>query len=102
MSKESSTAQPTRLSIAITGSGGSGAVISGSILLAAVDRAGFYGLMTRSAGPQIRGGESAAMVRFGPSPVTCLDDRFDILVAAWSSPTPPKVPCPRRSWPPAP
>ncbi len=80
MSKESSTAQPTRLSIAITGSGGSGAVISGSILLAAVDRAGFYGLMTRSAGPQIRGGESAAMVRFGPSPVTCLDDRFDILV----------------------
>ncbi len=80
MFKESSTAQPARLSIAITGSGGSGAVISGSILLAAVDRAGFYGLMTRSAGPQIRGGESAAMVRFGPSPVTCLDDRFDILV----------------------
>lgn len=81
MLQESSTGQPPRLSIAITGSGGSGAVTTGSILLAAVARAGFYGLMTRSAGPQIRGGESAAMVRFGPSPVNTMDDRFDILVA---------------------
>ena len=81
MLQESHTGQPPRLSIAITGSGGSGAVTTGSILLAAVARAGFYGLMTRSAGPQIRGGESAAMVRFGPTPVNAMDDRFDILVA---------------------
>lgn len=81
MPKDSPTGQPPRLSIAITGSGGSGAVTTGSILLAAVARAGFYGLMTRSAGPQIRGGESAAMVRFGPDPVNSMDDRFDILVA---------------------
>jgi len=82
MSMETSTpGQAQRLSIAITGSGGSGAVTTGSILLAAVARAGYYGLMTRSAGPQIRGGESAAMVRFGPGPVNGMDDRFDILVA---------------------
>ncbi len=81
MPQESLTGQPSRLSIAITGSGGSGAVTTGSILLAAVARAGYYGLMTRSAGPQIRGGESAAMVRFGPGPVNGMDDRFDILVA---------------------
>ncbi len=81
MPKDSYTGQPPRLSIAITGSGGSGAVTTGSIMLAAVARAGFYGLMTRSAGPQIRGGESAAMVRFGPGPVNSMDDRFDILVA---------------------
>ncbi len=81
MPKDSPTGQPPRLSIAITGSGGSGAVTTGSILLAAVARAGFFGLMTRSAGPQIRGGESAAMVRFGPDPVNSMDDRFDILVA---------------------
>ena len=66
--------------IAITGSGGSGAVTTGLILLAAVARAGLYGLLTRSAGPQIRGGESAAMVRFGGRPVECMGDRFDILV----------------------
>jgi 2-oxoglutarate ferredoxin oxidoreductase subunit alpha len=81
MPQESLTGQRSRLSIAITGSGGSGAVTTGSILLAAIARAGYYGLMTRSAGPQIRGGESAAMVRFGPDPVNCMDDRFDILVA---------------------
>ena len=81
MPQESLSGQPSRLSIAITGSGGSGAVTTGSILLAAVARAGYYGLMTRSAGPQIRGGESAAMVRFGPGPVNGMDDRFDILVA---------------------
>ena len=66
--------------VAITGSGGSGAVTAGLILLAAVAKAGHYGLLARSAGPQIRGGESAAMVRFGPRPVACMGDRFDLLV----------------------
>ena len=55
--------------IAMTGSGGSGAVTAGQIMLSAVAKAGFYGLMTRSAGPQIRGGESAAMLRYGAQPV---------------------------------
>jgi 2-oxoglutarate ferredoxin oxidoreductase subunit alpha len=49
-------------------------------MLAAVARAGFYGLMTRSAGPQIRGGESAAMLRYADRPVACMGDVFDILV----------------------
>jgi 2-oxoglutarate/2-oxoacid ferredoxin oxidoreductase subunit alpha len=66
--------------IAITGSGGSGAVTAGQILLAAVASAGYYGLMTRSAGPQIRGGESAAMLRYAAQPVACMGDVFDILV----------------------
>ncbi len=69
------------LAVAITGSGGSGAVTTGLILLSAVARAGYYGLLTRSAGPQIRGGESAAMVRFAPGEVTCMGDRFDVFVA---------------------
>jgi 2-oxoglutarate/2-oxoacid ferredoxin oxidoreductase subunit alpha len=37
--------------------------------------------MTRSTGPQIRGGEAAAMVRLGVEPVHCQDDRVDLLVA---------------------
>ena len=67
-------------SVAITGSGGSGAVTTGRILLEAAAQCGFQGLMTRSAGPQIRGGESAAMVRFSPAPVECMGDEYDLLV----------------------
>jgi 2-oxoglutarate ferredoxin oxidoreductase subunit alpha len=67
-------------SVAITGSGGSGAVTAGRIVLEAAARCGYQGLMTRSAGPQIRGGESAAMVRFGPNPVECMGDHYDLLV----------------------
>lgn len=67
-------------SVAITGSGGSGAVTAGLILLDTIARAGYYGLMTRSAGPQIRGGESAAMIRFANTPVHCMGDHFDLLL----------------------
>ncbi len=69
------------ISIAITGSGGSGAVTTGLILLQAMAKAGYYGYLSRSSGPQIRGGESAVMMRFAGQPVHCLDDRFDLLLA---------------------
>ncbi|MEJ2452921.1 MAG: 2-oxoacid:acceptor oxidoreductase subunit alpha [Candidatus Thiodiazotropha sp.] len=67
-------------SVAVTGSGGSGAVTTGRILLEAAAECGFQGLMTRSAGPQIRGGESAAMIRFSADPVECMGDEYDLLV----------------------
>jgi 2-oxoglutarate ferredoxin oxidoreductase subunit alpha len=67
-------------SVAITGSGGSGVVTAGRIVLEAAARCGYQGLMTRSAGPQIRGGESAAMVRFSPNPVECMGNHYDLLV----------------------
>lgn len=68
------------ISVAITGSGGSGAVTAGLILLDAAARAGLYGLMMRSYGPQIRGGESASLLRFSPRPVACSSDQFDLLI----------------------
>jgi len=80
MSSDLSTRRAHGLAVAITGSGGSGAVTTGLILLSAIARAGYYGLMSRSAGPQIRGGESAAMIRFAPHRVRCMGDRFDLLV----------------------
>ena len=53
--------RPTRsLSIALVGKGGSGVITAGDILLAAAAKAGYYGIMTRAVGPQIRGGEAAA------------------------------------------
>ena len=72
--------QSDDFSVAITGSGGSGAVTAGQILLRAAGEVGLYGLMMRSAGPQIRGGESAALLRFARAPVACMGDRFDVLL----------------------
>lgn len=69
------------LSIALTGSGGAGVMTAGQMLLDAAASCGFYGLMTRSTGPQIRGGEAAAMVRLSSKPVQSPGDRFDILLA---------------------
>ncbi|MCL4767192.1 MAG: 2-oxoacid:acceptor oxidoreductase subunit alpha [Hyphomicrobiaceae bacterium] len=67
--------------VAIVGSGGAGALTAGSILLEAAGKAGWYGLMTRSVGPQIRGGEAAAFVRLSTHPVECIADRCDAVIA---------------------
>ncbi|HEY5717529.1 MAG TPA: 2-oxoacid:acceptor oxidoreductase subunit alpha [Motiliproteus sp.] len=68
------------ISITLTGSGGSGVMTAGNLLLEAAGRAGWFGLMTRSAGPQIRGGEAAAMLRLSTQPVLSHKDRYDILL----------------------
>ena len=67
------------VSIAITGAGGAGVMTAGQMLLDAAAKAGLYGLMTRSSGPQIRGGEAAAYIRLSSEPVDCPDDFFDVL-----------------------
>ena len=69
------------VSIALAGSGGSGVMTAGTMLLDAAARAGLYGLMVRTSGPQIRGGEAAALVRLGERPLDTLDDTFDLLLA---------------------
>lgn len=56
-------------------------VTAGQMLLDAAARCGYYGLMTRSTGPQIRGGEAAALVRLSTAPVACQDDCIDLVVA---------------------
>ncbi|MGZ5236634.1 MAG: 2-oxoacid:acceptor oxidoreductase family protein, partial [Caldimonas sp.] len=78
--------KPASLSIALAGSGGSGVMTAGTMLLEAAAKAGFYGLMVRTSGPQIRGGEAAALLRLGPQPIDALDDAFDLLLAFdWES-----------------
>ncbi len=67
--------------MALAGSGGSGVMTAGTLLLAAAAKAGAYGLMVRTSGPQIRGGEAAAMLRLGSQPMSSLDDGFDLLLA---------------------
>jgi 2-oxoglutarate/2-oxoacid ferredoxin oxidoreductase subunit alpha len=69
------------LSIAVTGSGGAGALTAGNLLLEVSAKVGCYGVLTRSVGPQIRGGEAAAMLRLSANPVNGITDRFDVMVA---------------------
>ena len=72
---------PHSVSIAIVGSGGAGAITAGTLILEAAGRAGWYGMMNRSVGPQIRGGESAALLRLANHPVICMSESYDLLIA---------------------
>ncbi len=73
-------AEAESISLAIVGSGGAGALTAGNLLLEAATRAGWHGLLSRTVGPQIRGGEAAALIRLATEPVECLADRFDLLI----------------------
>ncbi len=68
------------ISVGIVGSGGAGALTTGNSLLEAACAAGWHGLFTRTLGPQIRGGEAAALLRVAVHQVECLPDRFDLLI----------------------
>lgn len=69
------------ISLAITGSGGAGSITAGELLLSLAGKNGCFGMMRRSFGPQIRGGEAAALVRISHTPVECMNDGFDLLLA---------------------
>ncbi|MFO1409861.1 MAG: 2-oxoacid:acceptor oxidoreductase subunit alpha [Steroidobacteraceae bacterium] len=74
-------AEAASVSVAFLGSGGAGILTTGGMLLEAACAAGWNGLLTRSVGPQIRGGEACAMVRLAAKPVECHAPHFDLLVA---------------------
>lgn len=69
------------VSLAIIGSGGAGVMTAGELLLAMAAQCGLYGFMTKSYGPQIRGGESACFLRLGFVPFEKPADRIDLLAA---------------------
>ena len=69
------------ISLAITGSGGAGSITAGELLLKLAGNNGCFGMMRGSFGPQIRGGEAAALVRISHFPVECMNDGFDLLLA---------------------
>ena len=57
------------LIIGMAGSGGDGIVSAGESLIAACAAEGYHAIMTKSFGPQIRGGESSCRVRMAIEPV---------------------------------
>ena len=69
------------LSIAITGAGGAGVISCGELLLQAWARQGGRGLMRKAYGPQIRGGEAAALLKFTENERYTASDYYDVVVA---------------------
>lgn len=70
-----------QLSIAITGAGGAGVISCGELLLQAWARLGGRGLLRKAYGPQIRGGESAALLKLTDSERYTAADHYDLVVA---------------------
>lgn len=66
------------VTVSVSGSGGSGAVTIGMVLLKSIANSGFYGYMSRSSGPQIRGGESAVILSFSDHPIERNADGIDV------------------------
>jgi 2-oxoglutarate ferredoxin oxidoreductase subunit alpha len=66
--------------IAIAGSGGDGVALIGDLLLKMAAHQGLYGMLVQSYGPQIRGGESAVVLRIGERETLYEGDDTDLLV----------------------
>ena len=71
----------TDLVIGMAGSGGDGIVAAGESLLTAAALNGYHGVMTKSFGPQIRGGESSFKLRLSTRKVLNPGGTLDIAVA---------------------
>jgi 2-oxoglutarate/2-oxoacid ferredoxin oxidoreductase subunit alpha len=65
----------------MAGSGGDGIVSAGDSLLQAAAAEGYHGVMTKSFGSQIRGGESSCRVRISTDPVLNPGGNLDVAVA---------------------
>lgn len=69
------------LVIGMAGSGGDGIVSAGESLVAAAAREGYYALMTKSFGSQVRGGESSCRVRLATHQLYNPGGALDVAVA---------------------
>jgi 2-oxoglutarate ferredoxin oxidoreductase subunit alpha len=69
------------LLIGIAGTGGDGVVSAGESLMGALAVEGYYGLMTKSFGSQIRGGEASSRIRIATTPVRSAGGTLDVAVA---------------------
>jgi len=70
----------TSLVLAVAGSGGDGVALLGDLLLNIAAEKGLYGMLVQSYGPQIRGGESAVVVRLSTAPVSYEGESTDLLL----------------------
>ncbi len=66
--------------LAVIGSGGSGMMQLGDLLIETAAACGLYGLLTRTYGPEVRGGGSAGFLRLGSRAFEVLPDKLDLAV----------------------
>ncbi|HSC28884.1 MAG TPA: 2-oxoacid:acceptor oxidoreductase family protein, partial [Vicinamibacterales bacterium] len=71
----------TTLLIGMAGAGGDGIVSAGESLITAAALTGYHGILTKSFGPQIRGGESSFRLRVSTSDVRTVNGTLDVAVA---------------------
>ncbi|HSK08315.1 MAG TPA: 2-oxoacid:acceptor oxidoreductase subunit alpha, partial [Vicinamibacterales bacterium] len=71
----------TDLILGMAGSGGDGIVSAGDSLMTALAIAGYHAMLTKSFGPQIRGGESSFRMRVSTRPVLGPGGALDVAVA---------------------
>ncbi len=69
------------LIIGIAGAGGDGVISAGESLITAAALEGYYGMMTKSFGSQIRGGEASCRLRLATRPVLNPNGPLDVAVA---------------------
>ena len=69
------------LVIGMAGAGGDGVVSAGESLIAAAAEIGYHAILTKSFGPQIRGGESSCRLRLSTAPVLNPGAPLDVAVA---------------------
>src|SRR5208283_3377194 len=69
------------LIIGMAGAGGDGVVSAGESLITAAALEGYHGIMTKSFGSQIRGGEASCRVRLATEPVFNPNGPLDVAVA---------------------
>ena len=69
------------LVVGIAGAGGDGVVSAGELVLNIAAQQGLFGMLVKSFGPQIRGGESSVRLRLSAEPVLSQGDVLDVLIA---------------------
>ena len=69
------------LTIGMAGAGGDGVVSAGESLITAAALEGYHAILTKSFGPQIRGGESSFRLRVSTGPVYTPGGILDVAVA---------------------
>ncbi|HVP14347.1 MAG TPA: 2-oxoacid:acceptor oxidoreductase family protein [Terriglobales bacterium] len=69
------------ITLTLAGSGGDGVALLGDLILRMAARQGLYGMMVQSYGPQIRGGESAVVLRVSTGETLFEGDETDLLLS---------------------
>ena len=67
--------------VGMAGAGGDGVVSAGELALNVAAQQGLFGMLVKSFGPQIRGGESSIRLRLSSEPVLSQGDELDVLIA---------------------